>query len=172
MKKLDTLIKELIRKTPKKYWTDTMNLLLMCVGARKAYLNDMRMPIESMPKMYREAFLKVCEACEFIIWFMESGSWMVLNSRAGLKIPPSSDKEVGDILGFPCEWRPYEKIKNKIGIDFIIETEHDDTIVTSFFCLAKERAAYMSWFENMKNNAMPLKGFFKKFEMRLESRRV
>lgn len=151
-----------------------MNLLLLCVGARKAYYNDFNrslgdFSIQAMPHAYREAFLNVCHEFGFAILFESVGPhrshrWIVLDPTKVKEPIPTTPKGLGELLGFPCSANALKDgvcTKNTVSLDIYIETEYERTYVTSFVCFKTRKSAYMKWFKTFKQSTKDLHGFFR-----------
>ena len=169
-------MKELIKQTPKKYWTISMNLLLILVGARNAFFNDFDsysgdFSIQSMPKSYRNAFLDLCAFGELAIYFSNtadnSKQFKIINPRAIPNTVPTDDRLMGKLLGFPCSSKAMDvSTPNTIDAQFEIATEYGKINVTGFGCFESEIEKVKKWFYIMKPSLQNLAwmNLFKQFQ--------
>ncbi len=152
-------IKQLIKVTTKKRWTNTINVILVALHIRNMYYMDIDdVYFTSASEKYQAAFLKVCEIANLNLILFDNGRWIVHNDKVNNK-QLGSHRGIGKALDFPCsEKAMYIKDeKERLGVDFIIGTEYGKITVTSFWCHKKEKQNVIRWLNKKKDGLLMLK---------------
>lgn len=159
------IVKKLIDATTKKTIWTTLNLLLVATNARPGFYDDSdRGGFSELPEPYKKIFIDFCNTFNLKLNIIK-GRYLVSNSKNKIQGVPSTDKQLGEFLGFPCpadnimneKWRKKQNVYS-----LVIQTEFDTiTFITSFMC--DDTSKVEKWFNNIKNILIKITPLFKKF---------
>jgi hypothetical protein len=172
-------IPELLKRTTKKTIWWTVQLLFIIVGGRAAFYDDFdRGGFNSMPVLYKKAFIRVCEENKIALFFQDDRFIAVDPFYSG-GLPPnwwkfSSHNTYGKLLGFPCSARSFTSgvsLNKSYTVHLNIHTEYGETPLIGFKCYLSEMSKIKKWFYSLKPYLNKLAPYFKEFRFEAEIHR-